>query len=60
MWDIPVFPFLITRGGVVIKMKGDVILLRTGLGLGNSMGFVQAHVSRFARFFQLARSCMQV
>ena len=32
---------------------------RSGLGLGNSLGFVQAHVSRFARF-QLDRSCMQV
>ena len=59
MWDFPVFPFLITRGGVVIRMMGDIILLRSGQGLGNSLGFVQAHVSRFARC-QLARSCMQV
>ena len=42
----------------MIRMMGDLILLRSGQGLGNSLGFVQAHVSRFARF-QLARSCMQ-
>ena len=58
VWGIPVFPFLITRGGVLIRMMGEKILLRSGLGLGNSLGFVQAHVSRFARF-QLACSCMQ-
>ena len=58
LWSILVFPFLITGGGVVIRMMGDIVLLRSGLGLGNSLGFVQAHVSRFARF-QLARSCMQ-
>ena len=45
MWDFPVFPFLITRGGVVIRMMGEKILLRSGQGLGNSLGFVQ--VSRF-------------
>ena len=38
---------------------GVIILLRSGLRLGNSLRFVQAHVSRFARF-QLACSCMQV
>ena len=43
----------------MIKLMSGQLLLRSGLGLGNSMGFVQAHVSRFARF-QLARSCMQV
>ena len=58
MWCIPVFPFLITRGGVVIRMLGVIILLRSGLMLGNSLGFVQAHVSSFARFY-LACSCMQ-
>ena len=41
------------------RMMGDIILLRSGLGLGNSLGFVQDYVSRFARF-QLACSCMQV
>ena len=55
MWGIPVFQFLITRGGVVIRMM-DIILLKSGLGLGNSLGFVQTHVSKFARF-QLACSC---
>ena len=45
-----------TRGD---QDDGDIILLRSGLGLGDSLGFVQAHVSRFARF-QLACSCMQV
>ena len=35
MWSIPVFLFLITRGGVVIRMMGDTFLLRSGLGLGN-------------------------
>ena len=39
-------------------MTGDIILLRSGLGLGNSLGIVHAHVSRFARV-QLACSCMQ-
>ena len=29
---------------------GEIILLKSGLGLGNSPGFVQAHVSKFARF----------
>ena len=42
----------------MIRMLGVMILLRSGLGLGISLGFVQAHVSRFARF-QLASSCMQ-
>ena len=58
MWGIQVFLFLITRGGEVIRMMEDSFLLRSGLGLGNSLGFVHAHVSKFARF-QLARSCMQ-
>ena len=48
-----VFLFLIVRGGGVIR-----IMLGSGLGLGNSMVSVQAHVSRFA-LFQLACSCMQ-
>ena len=34
----------------MIRMMGVIILLRSGLGLGNSLGFVQAHVSRSARF----------
>ena len=38
MWGIPVFLFLITKGGVVIRMLGTMILLRSGLGLGNSLG----------------------
>ena len=54
MWGIPEFVFLITRGGVVIRMLE--LTIRTGLG--NSLGFVQAHVSRFA-CFQLACGCMQ-
>ena len=45
-----VFLFLVQRGDGVIRMMGVIILLRSGLGLGNSLGFVQAHVSRFARF----------
>ena len=44
--DFPVFPFLITRGGVVIRMVEGVILFRSGLGLGDSL--VQARVSRLA------------
>ena len=39
MCGISVFVFLIPRGGVVIRMKGGVILFRSGLGLGNSLGF---------------------
>ena len=35
---ILVFPFLITRGGVVIRIMVDTILLRSGLGLGNILG----------------------
>ena len=42
----------------MIRMMGDMFLLGAGLGVGEFLGFVQAHVSRFARF-QLARSCMQ-
>ena len=42
----------------MIRMMEDIILLRSGQGVGNSLGFVQANVSRFARF-QLARSFMQ-
>ena len=38
MWDFPVFPSLITRGGVVIRLMEDLILLRSGLGFGNSLG----------------------
>ena len=38
MWCIPVFLFLIPRGGVVIRMMRDVILLRSGLEEGNSLG----------------------
>ena len=37
MLGILVFPFLITRGGVVIRMMRGIILLRSGLGLGNSL-----------------------
>ena len=33
----------------MIRMMGVVILLRSGHGWDNSMGFVQAHVSRVAR-----------
>ena len=55
MKGILVFLFLITRGG----MMGAAILFRSGLGWGNSLGFVQAHVSRVARF-QSACSCMHV
>ena len=29
MLDIPVFPFLITRGGVVIRMMVVILLLRS-------------------------------
>ena len=39
MRDIPVFPFMIPEGGVVIRIFGDMILLKSGLGLGNSLGF---------------------
>ena len=42
----------------MIRIMEDLILFRSGLGLGNSLGFVQAHVSRFARV-QLACRCMQ-
>ena len=52
---IPVFPFLIPKGGYVIKMMRDTFLIRSGLEWGNSLGFVQAHVSRFARFFLLSQ-----
>ena len=38
MSAFPVFPSLITRGGVVIRLMGDLILLRSGLGLGHSHG----------------------
>ena len=34
IWGIPVSLFLIPRGGVVIRMKGGVILFRSGLGWG--------------------------
>ena len=34
---------------------GVIFLLRSGLGLGNSLGLVQAHASRLARV-ELARS----
>ena len=34
----PVFPCLITLGGVVIRMTGDIILLRSGQELGDSLG----------------------
>ena len=37
------------RGGVVIRMIVVTFLLRSGLGFGNSLGLVQARVSRFAR-----------
>ena len=42
---------------MVIRIMVVLILLRSGLGLGDSLGFVQAHVSRFARV-QLVCSCM--
>ena len=51
MWE---FPFLITGGGVVIRMMGDIILL----GLGNSLGLCRPTSPGFARF-QSARSRMQ-
>ena len=38
MWGFPVFLSLITRGGDVIRMVGNVVLLRSGLGWGNSPG----------------------
>ena len=50
MWDIQLFPLLFVRGGDTIRMMEVMFQLRSGLGLGNSLGFVQAHVSRFARF----------
>ena len=34
----------------MIRMMGDTFLLRSGLGWDNSLGFVQVHVSRDARF----------
>ena len=34
----------------MIRMSGWVVLLRSGLGSGNSLGVVQAHVSRLALF----------
>ena len=33
----------------MIRMVGDMFLFRTGPGWDNSLGSVQAHVSRFAR-----------
>ena len=45
------FPCLITLGGVVIMLLGEQFLHTTGLGLGNSLRSVQAHVSRTARLF---------
>ena len=47
-----VFPCLITLGGVVIMLMGELFLNRTGLGWGGviPLGAVQAHVSRSARF----------
>ena len=42
----------------MIRIMEDPILLRSGLGLGNSWVFVQAHVSRFARLFNsLVAAC---
>ena len=35
----------------MIRVLGDLILPRSGLGLGNSLSFVQAHVSRFCMLF---------
>ena len=40
----------------MIRKMGVIILLRSGLGLDNSLGVVQAHVSSLA-LFQLACSC---
>ena len=45
-----VFLFLMGRGGDAIRMMWGTFLLRSGLGWDNSLGFVLAHVSRFARF----------
>ena len=46
-----VFPCLITLGGVVIMLMGRQLLLMTGLEWCNSLGIVQAHVSRTVRLF---------
>ena len=59
MWGFPGFLFLITRGGGVVRMMEDTFLIRSGLGLGNSLGFVPAHVSRFARFQLALAFCMR-
>ena len=45
-----VFLFLIGRGGAVISIMRGSFLFRSGLGWVFSLGLVQAHVSRFARF----------
>ena len=54
MWDIPVLPFLITREGAVIRMMGDIILLRSGLGLGNSMGLCRPTSPEMHAFFEIS------
>ena len=43
----------------MIRMMEDTIVIMSGLVWGNSLGFVQAHVSRFARH-QLAGSPVHV
>ena len=49
MWAFPVFPSLITRGGVVIRLVMGPILLRSGTGVWVTPWTVQAQVSRSAR-----------
>ena len=39
---------------------GTLYMSMTERGLGDFPGIVQAHVSRFARFFQLASCCSRV
>ena len=38
MWGFQMFLFLITRGGIVIRMMRSTFLLRTGQGWVNSLG----------------------
>ena len=51
MWRIPVFPFLITKGGVVIRMMGDIILL-------NSLGWCRSTSPGLHVFNKLVTACM--
>ena len=46
LWIFLVIPFLVTRGGAVIRMVGKVVLLRPGQEWVNSLGC--AYFSRLA------------